>query len=173
MSCLNEDIIEDSNQEQQDEYNDIVDNTKTDIDELTLSLLMNKTHYKKYVLQLDGVEDKMEQQRVLDTRKYRSKILDLTAHMIDSPDLEISHDMNKIFVAYTTKLIHYFKMKEIEKQNRYNFSNKADEENVLFGSVDTENKESLTESFWSKEKVVKTGSNISIPNCDMRMFSNR
>ena len=67
----------------QEEYSDTFENTTStiDIDELTLSLLMNKTHYKKYVSQTEGIENDLNQQYIHDNRKYRNQILELTARV--------------------------------------------------------------------------------------------
>jgi len=170
-----EEILEESTEE---EYSTNFDNTAStttsEIDDMTLSLLMNKTLYKKYISKNEDSTNEYEEQSVLDNRMYRSKILDITAKMIDSPDLEISYDINKIFVAYTKKIVHYLKMKEVEKQNKYNFYNKEEEDDVLFGSIDESNTSNVenSSSFWGKERVVKKGS-LPISNYDMRIFSKR
>jgi hypothetical protein len=180
---IEESQVEESQVEEhieEEEYSNHFDNTAStttrEIDDLTLSLLMNKTLYKKYISKNEDSTNEYEEQRVLDNRKYRSKILDITAQMIDSPDLEISYDINKIFLTYTTKIIHYLKMKEVEKQNQYNFYNKEEEEDdVLFGSMvntDSSYDQPTIASLWSKERIVKNG-NVPIANYDMRMFSKR
>ena len=169
-----EEILEESTEK---EYSTNLDNTssttRSEIDDMTLSLLMNKTLYKKYISKNEDPTNEYEEQSVLDNRMYRSKILDITAQMIDSPDLEISYDINNIFLAYTKKIVHYFKMKEVEKQNKYNFYNK-EEDDVLFGSIDESNTSNVenSSSFWGKERVVKKGS-LPISNYDMRIFSKR
>ena len=67
-------------------------------------------------------------------------------------------------------------MKEVEKQNQYNFYNKEEEEDdVLFGSMvntDSSYDQPTIASLWSKERIVKNG-NVPIANYDMRMFSKR
>ena len=175
-----EEPIEESQVEEstEEEYSTNFDNTAStttsEIDDMTLSLLMNKTLYKKYILKNEDSTNEYEEQSVLDNRMYRSKILDITSQMIDSPDLEISYDINNIFLAYTKKIVHYLKMKEVEKQNKYNFYNKEEEDDVLFGSIDESNTSNVekSSSFWGKESVVKKGS-LPISNYDMRMFSKR
>jgi len=175
---LEESIEESIEESTEQEYSNNFDNTASlttrEIDDMTLSLLMNKTLYKKYISKNEDSTNEYEEQCVLENRMYRSKILDITAQMIDSPDLEISYDINNIFLAYTKKIVHYLKMKEVEKQNKYIFSNKEEEDDVLFGSIDESNTSNVenSSSFWGKERVVKKGS-LPISNYDMRMFSKR
>ena len=162
-----------------DEPNDDLENTVTtsEIDQLTLSLLMNKNHYRKYVSQTNPEQHAVENQRISDNRKYRSRIMDLTSRLLDSPDTQITTDVDQIFVAYTKRLVQYFKMQDIEKQNRSHngcYEKGDEDEDVLFGNMDeppTED-QAPTSSFWGKDKVVKKG-NLSVASYDMRMFSKR
>jgi hypothetical protein len=151
--------------------------TTTEIDQLTLSLLMNKNHYRKYVSQTNPEQHELENQRISDNRKYRSRILDLTSRLLDSPDTQITTDVDQIFVAYTKRLVQYFKMQDIEKQNRsHNGCYEKDDadEDVLFGNMDETPTaaQAPTSSFWGKDKVVKKG-NLPVASYDMRMFSKR
>lgn len=157
-----------NNEEQTEE---LLEKTSTeDIDELTLSLLMNKNHYKKYVAKNEGMDNIFNKDYLNDNIKYRKEIIELTSRMIDTPDIEISSEIEDIFIAYSKKIVNYLKMKEIEKNNKYNFFKK--DEDVMFGEIE-ENLEQNTSnnSFWSSEKVVKKGGNMPISTSDMRMFS--
>ena len=158
---------------------DNLENTVTpaEIDQLTLSLLMNKNHYRKYVSQTNPEQHEVENQRIADNRKYRSRILDLTSRLLDSPDTQITTDVDQIFVAYTKRLVQYFKMQDIEKQNRsHNGCYESDDkdEDVMFGDMDEPPTaaQAPTSSFWGKDKVLKRG-NLPVASYDMRMFSKR
>jgi hypothetical protein len=151
--------------------------TTTEIDQLTLSLLMNKNHYRKYVSKTNPEQHEVENQRIADNRKYRSRILDLTSRLLDSPDTQITTDVDEIFVAYTKRMVQYFKMQDIEKQNRsHNGCYESDDkdEDVMFGNMDEPPAvtQSASSSFWGKDKVVKKG-NLPVASYDMRMFSKR
>jgi hypothetical protein len=150
------------------ENSDILENTSstTELDELTLSLLMNKTRYRKYIEQTDPEKNELNYQNIKYNRQYRSKILEITARMIDTPDVQITTDVDKMFVAYTKTLVQYFQMKELERHPEYK------NDDVLFGSIDeTPSSQPLTNSLWGKERVLKGKSTIA--NYDMRMFSKR
>lgn len=151
--------------------------TTTEIDQLTLSLLMNKNHYRKYVSQTHPEQHAVENQRIADNRKYRSRIIDLTSRLLDSPDTQITTDVDQIFVAYTKRLVQYFKMQDVEKQNQSHngcYEKDDDDEDVLFGNMDETPtiSQAPTSSFWGKDKVVKKG-NLPVASYDMRMFSKR
>jgi hypothetical protein len=163
------------------ENNDELENpvNQVDIDELTLSLLMNQTHYRKYVAQINPEQANMDNQIIDDNRKYRDKILEFTARMIDTPDLQISTDIDRIFNAYTRQLIRHFKMKDFDKQNKYNngWHKTNDDDDMLFSNMDNNDDglsrdQSCMSSLWGKERVIKKG-NVPIANHDMRMFSKR
>jgi hypothetical protein len=162
-----------------DEPNDDLENTVTtsEIDQLTLSLLMNKNHYRKYVSQTNPEQHAVENQRISDNRKYRSRIMDLTSRLLDSPDTQITTDVDQIFVAYTKRLVQYFKMQDMEKQNRSHngcYEKDDPDEDVLFGNMDETPSadQTCTASFWGKDRVVKKG-NLPVASYDMRMFSKR
>ena len=151
--------------------------TTTEIDQITLSLLMNKNHYRKYVSQTNPEQHEAENQRISDNRKYRSRIMDLTSRLLDSPNTQITTDVDQIFVAYTKRLVQYFKMQDIEKLNRSHngcYENDDEDEDVLFGKMDETPSvaQSSSSSFWGKDKVVKKG-NLPMASYDMRMFSKR
>lgn len=169
---MKEESTEDCSENTLDEENNELDshNNNTDMDELTLALLMNKNHYRKYVAQTNPEQSILDNKSIDDKRKYRDKILQITANMIDSPDLQISTDINQIFNTYTKQLIRHFKMKENERQHNSQYN---EEDDTLFGNMndDTDTQTSTT-SLWGKERVIKKG-NLPIANYDMRMFSKR
>jgi hypothetical protein len=173
-------IIETSFLENNDELENPVNNT--DMDELTLSLLMNQNHYRKYVAQINPEQANKDNQTIDDNRKYRDKILEITARMIDTPDFQISTDISQIFNAYTRQLIRHFKMKDFDKQNKYHndWHESNDDDDMLFGKMDgidndddgsTDDQGCMT-SLWGKERVIKKG-NVPMANYDMRMFSKK
>jgi len=160
------------------ENSDILENTTsiTELDELTLSLLMNKTQYRKYIAQTDPDKNEINQQFIKDNRRYRSKILEMTTRLIDTPDVQITTDVDKIFVAYTKTLVQYFQMKELERQTKFNNGYNVDadaDDDVLFGSIDNSSStDSPNNSFWGNDRVLQQGK-TPISSYDMRMFSKR
>lgn len=173
---MQEDSTEDCNDKLLNEDNNNLDNqiNNTDMDELTLALLMNKNHYRKYVAQTNPEQAILDNQMIDDIRKYRNRILKITSDMIDYPDIQISTDINQIFNTYTKHLIRHFKMKDDEQPHNEKYNN---EDDTLFGNMNDDNDTSSysqksTSSLWGKDRVVKKG-NLPIANYDMRMFSKR
>jgi hypothetical protein len=172
---MKEDSTEDSTENiLDDENNELYSHVNnTDMDELTLSLLMNTKHYRKYVAQTNPEQAILDKQTIDDTRKYRNKILQITAEMIDSPDVQISTDINQLFNTYTKQLIRHFKMKDTERQRNYPNDQYDNEDDTLFGNMnDGADTQTSTSSLWGKERVIKKG-NVPIANHDMRMFSKK
>ena len=153
-----------------------------DIDALTLALLMNKNHYRKYITQINPEQGEIENRRITDNRTYRRRIMDLTGQLLDSPDLQINTDIDEIFIAYTKHLIQYFKMHDRDNQNSSGephypgaeYGSNENDDDVLFGKMDedTSGDEICNRSVWGKERVIKKGS-LSDTNYDIRMFSKR
>lgn len=173
---MQEDSTEDCNDKLLNEDNNNLDNNvnNTDMDALTLALLMNKNHYRKYVAQTNPEQAILDNQMIDDIHKYRNRILKITSDMIDSPDIQISTDINQIFNTYTKHLIRHFKMKDDERQHNEQYNN---EDDILFGNMNDDTDTSSysqksTSSLWGKDRVVKKG-NLPIANYDMRMFSKR
>lgn len=147
----------------------ITDNSE--INQLTLSLFMNKDKYRKYIAQTDPTRNDINQDVFDDNKKYKKAILDLTARMIDSPNVQISNDVDQIFITYSKILVQYLQIKEREcTLNDYNGDNNED---MLFGTMEnnTFDTDRQTQSLWGKERVIKHGGNISF--YDKSLFSNR
>lgn len=102
------------------------------VNDITLNLLMNRSQHKKYISKKNPDEYKQEQKHFSSLRKYKTQILDITRELLSKPDKQITTDVNEIFEGYTKTLIRYFKMKELETEDKYNNS----DEDVLFGNVD-------------------------------------
>ena len=147
----------------------------TDIDEMTLALLMNKNHYRKYVTQTNPEEHEIEIKRIADNRKYANRIMELTKKLLSYPDTQITTDIDEIFVAYTKRLVQHFKTQDREHQTYKNgYEDESNDDDVLFGNIEDtpRHDETCTRSFWGKERVIKKGG-VPMANYDMRMFSNR
>lgn len=147
----------------------ITDNSE--INQLTLSLFMNKDKYRKYIAQTDPTRNDINQDVFDDNKKYKKAILDLTARMIDSPNVQISNDVDQIFITYSKVIVQYLQIKEREcTLNDYNGDNNED---MLFGTMEnnTFDTDRQTQSLWGKERVIKHGGNISF--YDKSLFNNR
>ena len=137
------------------------------IDKLTLELLMNKSHYKRYIANADPTKHaEMVKHNALIT-KYKYKIMNLTNEMLSDPSKQITTSVNEEFNGYVKTLIQYFQMKELENTS----NERSDEDDVLFGNMaedvsetveyeQVETIEPIMKSFWGGNRVVKQKQNV-------------
>ena len=137
------------------------------IDKLTLELLMNKSHYKRYIANADPTKHaEMVKHNALIT-KYKYKIMNITNDMLSDPSKQITTNVNEEFNGYVKTLIQYFQMKELENKSNEH----SDDEDVLFGNMaeddgnaaESETNDMVVEpvmkSFWGGSRVVKQKQN--------------
>ena len=124
-----------------------------EIDQLTMSLLMNKQMYIKYISKQDPERIRVLQDHNNEISKYKEKILQITNNKLNDLSLQITNDIDNSFDAYIKTVIHYFQQKEIENDNQYN-DNKGDD--MMFEKIDNEVLPSQSSSsYWGKHKVMK------------------
>ena len=111
-------------------------------------LLMNKNSYKKYMSKHNNDHLNLQNDELL---KYKSQIMEFTENKLNDIDISSTSDLDEIFNAYTQKLIHHFKQKEIEKANLFNVQDNLDNSDDENGFMHTP----LKSSFWGKHTVVK------------------
>jgi len=130
------------------------------VDKLTLELLMNKSHYNRYIAQVDPVKHEKHVKFQSQINKYKRKIIDMTTELVSSPTKQITNDVNDAFTDYIKTLINYFEMKDIENQS----TNNPNDEDTLFGSIDETHSEPArtsydnetgTTSLWGGSQVIK------------------
>ena len=144
----------------------IVANNNEMIDKLTLELLMNKSHYKRYIANADPTKHaEMVKHNSLIT-KYKYKMMNLTNEMLSNPSKQITTNVNDAFNGYVKTLIQYFQMKELENKSNEH----SDDEDVLFGNMAEDDcaraesepndvVEPVMKSFWGGSRVVKQKQN--------------
>ena len=125
------------------------------IDQMTLELLMNKQQYQKYkeTQNPDGHNKHNKYSEELDT--YKTRIFDLTTHLLNDHRDPISNDVNDVFEQYSKCLIRHFKMKDIESENTMSskYDAQYDDDQVMFGEIDNETNE-LSERDQSKMDIL-------------------
>jgi hypothetical protein len=144
------------------------------IDKLTLELLINKTHYNKYLSKSDPKKYDEYKEYKSKLRKYAVDIIDITSQLIEDPKKMYSNDIEESFNSYVKSIVKYFEIKEIQEANTQSEYNNDDE--VIFTKFDNNNNESDNtyensdhmKSYWGKEKVVKKPS--SYVHYDMNLF---
>lgn len=101
------------------------------IDQMTLSFLMNKNTYNRYVEQTDPAKYKEQQEYRKKIRKYKDRILSITRRFIENPDLQITLEMNDMFSDYCKTCIKYFELKDLENSCSYEKGDQEEDE-MLF-----------------------------------------
>lgn len=132
--------------------------TNPEIDKLTLELFMNKKKYKKYVEQTDPKKHSELKNHYADIRKYRGSILNMTDDLLETPDMQITTEINELFDIYSRTIIRYLKNKELEKSATNYHENENNDEDIMFGTIDEPAKPTMN-SFWSGEKVTRKNYN--------------
>jgi hypothetical protein len=143
-----------------------------DFNDLTLSLMTNKTYYAEYLEKTNPVKFKKLEEYKKKINKYSSKILNMTKELLRNPDKSFNTETNDIFIEYTKVLIRYIEMKDLEDSNENSSSSSSssakfgEDEDMLFNVIE-EPKQPDSESevepdsdndcevHWSKDKVRK------------------
>jgi len=148
----------DENSEKVEVTKDIDTITNPEIDKITLELFMNKKKYKKYVEQTDPKKHSELQSHCADIRKYRGSILNMTDDLLETPDMQITTEINELFDIYSRTIIRYLKNKELEKSANDYYENENNDEDIMFGTIDEPSTPTMN-SFWSGEKVTRKNYN--------------
>lgn len=97
--------------------------TMDNMNRMTMELLLNKTHYAKYLAKTDSTKHAEFQQFVDSLRKFHNPIMDITKRLIREPkSTTFSQDMLDSFQTYAQSVIRFL---EIQEDN-------PDEEDELF-----------------------------------------
>ena len=136
-------------------------NGNSSFDQITLELMCNKKKYNKIIEKTNPKKFEENREQTIKLNKYSDKIMNITNQLLDSPDTQITNEINNAFEEYSRICIRYFEMKEYE--NKYN--HESEDEDILFGNIDDsyENKEKIdpfftpnpmnkipTKSYWGK-----------------------
>ena len=89
------------------------------IDKITMELMMNRSHYKKYLLKQDPAKYQEKQEYIQKIKKYKLKILTMINELLDdSVKLDIpekyTRDINDSFNEYLKTCVKHFEICELE-----------------------------------------------------------
>ena len=131
------------------------------LNKLTMELFLNKSHYAKYLAKTDTKRHDEYRAFTNKLKKYAVDIVDITSALIENPKQGPTLDIEESFDVFAKSIICHMEMKEIENPQN------SDEEDTLFVQMDQQDDEPASQSFWSKERVVKKPMDL-----DIRAFSN-
>ena len=111
--------------------------TNAFIDKITLELLLNKTHYQKYLSKTDPQKFAEYQEFLENCSKYRRSIIDITICLLNDPKTkQYSQEVGDAFDIYTKTLIRYLEVKErsdnIQETNHFT---QDEDDDVLFPAI--------------------------------------
>jgi hypothetical protein len=92
------------------------------IDKITMELMMNRSHYKKYLLKQDPNKYQEKQEYIQKIKRYKLKILSIMNELLDdSVKLDISEkytrDINDSFNEYLKTCVKHFEICELENHS--------------------------------------------------------
>jgi len=130
------------------------ESTCTFTDKLSLELLMNKSHYRKYIEKYDPNKHDEYQEYLYELTKYKNDIIEIVSQLTNEPDTQYNSTINSLFNDLSKAIIEQCKHKHVEQLNQYNDDGQND---VIFTNMNTRpfTKQSshikiLEKSFWGK-----------------------
>ena len=135
-------------------HNDTSFNGNASFDQITLELMCNKKKYNKIIEKTNPKKFEENREQTNKLNKYSDKIMNITNQLLESPEIQITNEINNAFEEYSKICIRYFEMKEYE--NKYN--RESEDEDMMFDKIDDsyENIEKIdtfftpSKSYWGK-----------------------
>ena len=160
---------------------DIITNNNTNeyIDKITLELLLNKNHYNNYLSKTNPKKFEEFKDYKQKLKNYSVDIIDITSQLIENPKTQFSNEIEETFQIYVKSIFKYIELNEVKKANKY-YDNQDDEDTMFLnidnndnGNKNYEKKDeynTISHSFWGKEKVIKKQSSILDNDLNMMKF---
>jgi hypothetical protein len=99
-----------------DELEDPKPSQNPSIDKLTMELLLNKTHYAKYLSKTDPQKHSEYQEFLGKLSTYREDILTMTETLLCNPKKMYTNEVGDAFDNYVQVLIKYLEIEEMNKE---------------------------------------------------------
>jgi hypothetical protein len=113
-------------------FDSLPDPTNSFVDKITLELLLNKTHYQKYLCKTDPQLYAEKQEFLESCSRFRRPIVDMTTRLLENPNCNnYSREVCDAFDKYAQVLIRYLEIKEMSDQAQSVFDN-DDDDDTLF-----------------------------------------
>lgn len=100
-----------------DESEDPKPSQNPSIDKLTMELLLNKTHYAKYLSKTDPQKHNEYQEFLGKLSTYREDILTMTETLLCNPKKMYTNEVGQAFDNYVQTLIKYLEIEEMNKES--------------------------------------------------------
>lgn len=155
--------------------------TQSSIDKLTMELMMNKSHYKKYLLNRDPQKYQEVQEHTNKIRKYSNQLESLFAELLtDSMKSNVpekhTRAVNDSFQEYIKTCIQHFEIKDLEQGS----TTEAVDTDVMFepSTLDHTISNTVTSSSWGApitrdKSTIHDKSTSKTPHYTMDMYMNK
>jgi heptaprenylglyceryl phosphate synthase len=100
-----------------DESEDPKPSQNPSIDKLTMELLLNKTHYAKYLSKTDPQKHNEYKEFLGKLSTYREDILTMTETLLVNPKKMYTNEVGQAFDNYVQTLIKYLEIEEMNKES--------------------------------------------------------
>ena len=122
----------------------------SEFDKLTLQMFSNKTHYKKYLAKTDPTKYSAQQEFIDKIAKNREKITAMFSVLLDSPEKQITTDINESFDQFVKSCLNHFHMEKLSKmhdQDKDDYDTHSDD--------DDEHDAAPSTSYWGASVIKK------------------
>ena len=89
----------------------------SEIDKLTLELMMNKSQYKKYLAKREPTKFKEQEEDIQRIRDNRDGILEIFANLLDKPNAQYTHNIENHFECFVKEAIEYIETQAYMKKD--------------------------------------------------------
>jgi hypothetical protein len=124
----------------------------SDFDKLTLQMFSNKTHYKKYLAKTDPVKYSAQQEFIDKIAKNREKIKAMFSVLLESPEKQITTDINESFDQFVKSCLNHF---YIEKLSKMHDQDKDDYDTPSDDDDNTTTDTAPSTSYWGASVIKK------------------
>ena len=147
--------------------NTAVLSSQSSIDKLTMELMMNKSHYKKYLINRDPQKYQEVQEHMCKVRKYSDQIESLFAELLtDSMKSNVAEKhtraINDSFQEYIKTCIQHFEIKDLEQGTSAGGGESSASDMMFEPSTLVNSTSVLTSSSWGNPVIKKEQSKDSV-----------
>lgn len=138
----------------QDKSPDSYSKSQPSIDQLTMELMMNKTHYHKYLSKQNPQKYQEAKETANKVGRYYPKIMEITETLLadfisQNSNEKYTREVNDVFQDYIKTCVKYLEMRDLEREDDETLFGKMDSHE----SVDTNRREAVARnnvSLWGK-----------------------
>ncbi len=95
---------------------------QSSIDKITMELMMNRSHYKKYLSKQDPAKYKEHQEYIQKIKKYKLKLTNIMSELLDdsvklNANEKYTRDINDTFNEYLKTCVKHLEIQELESSS--------------------------------------------------------